>query len=638
MDWAPGPSHLESSSSSGFSQPPTHANAAFPFNQSVEGDFWGYAQEPTYSDANATGVEDLALGASFPNASSSPILADTNMGTIAGSNTNSVQADELFFSTDQAQASQHKLRSAPNSFGNTTNLDPPSLADSTFEIPGTGSAIIMSAAGAGTSGPPSQLFAAPHFSPFMHAQFEVENDLNAVNPIVPLRNFTGDSSRMTSNTNNPLTPLIPQQQPHIGHLAPQPSHSPMQNQYDSLIDTEEEARLNSQNSNQAHSRKRARGGNAQPQPATVTQQQNHDDESHSSLYLHPTGQQHQLASAPRVSAVRSPHVPLSVSPHIQSLSSGASQDSHDSPDSASNPLEREDAKKVKHQLTDRQRRAKIKESMDQLKALVPLEANQKADQATIVASSVQLVQNLKDEVQQLKMKLQQLEISHEHEARKAEERKIMLSRMPGHQPPLLSNSPFTSMMASLNGAGVAMWRIGLTGKIIEVNLVFELVSGFSAREIVGNSPCGPPLFGSLSIMPAAFLKAFSQVSALAPVADPTIETNNHNNSSSSSNSSSASDRSPNSPQQDAPYSPHSSASTHSHVSSPTATTTDASPLLKAEDTAGLSQALASAGADSSAGQGGSVAPLYANASISSFPVVPQAQLENFFPVRSKQHT
>lgn len=48
-----------------------------------------------------------------------------------------------------------------------------------------------------------------------------------------------------------------------------------------------------------------------------------------------------------------------------------------------------------------------------------------------------------------------------------------------------STAPFTSMMASLNGAGVSMWRIGLTGKIIEVNLVFELVSGFSAQEVIG---------------------------------------------------------------------------------------------------------------------------------------------------------
>jgi hypothetical protein len=56
--------------------------------------------------------------------------------------------------------------------------------------------------------------------------------------------------------------------------------------------------------------------------------------------------------------------------------------------------------------------------------------------------------------------------------------------------------------------------LGLTGKIIEVNLVFELVSGFSAAEVVGNTPCGPPLFGSLSIMPSAFLRAFSEVSAV----------------------------------------------------------------------------------------------------------------------------
>ena len=49
-------------------------------------------------------------------------------------------------------------------------------------------------------------------------------------------------------------------------------------------------------------------------------------------------------------------------------------------------------------MTDRQRRAKIKESMDQLKALVPLETNQKADQATIVAESVDMIKAMKEEL------------------------------------------------------------------------------------------------------------------------------------------------------------------------------------------------------------------------------------------------
>jgi len=42
-----------------------------------------------------------------------------------------------------------------------------------------------------------------------------------------------------------------------------------------------------------------------------------------------------------------------------------------------------------------------------------------------------------------------------------------------------------------------------------MNLVFELVSGFRAADVIGHTPCHPPMFGSLSIMPSAFLKAFA---------------------------------------------------------------------------------------------------------------------------------
>ncbi len=169
-------------------------------------------------------------------------------------------------------------------------------------------------------------------------------------------------------------------------------------------------------------------------------------------------------------------------------------------------------KKEKHQLTDRQRRAKIKESMDLLKAELPIETGVKADQATIVASSVALMKSLKDEVAELKEKLQAMELAQESEDAKLESKRLELrgrmlhaggggdgsSAASDEMIPPLSNAPFTSMMASLNGAGVSMLRMGLSGAIIEVNLVFELVSGFRAADVVGHTPCHPPMFGSLS--------------------------------------------------------------------------------------------------------------------------------------------
>ena len=104
------------------------------------------------------------------------------------------------------------------------------------------------------------------------------------------------------------------------------------------------------------------------------------------------------------------------------------------------------------------------------------------------------------------MQLQAMELRETQEANKYDARRSALhglarqqqqangqQQQQQQQVPLLSNSPFTSMMASLNGAGVAMWRLGLTGAILEVNLVFELVSGFSAREVIGSTPCHPPM-------------------------------------------------------------------------------------------------------------------------------------------------
>jgi len=67
--------------------------------------------------------------------------------------------------------------------------------------------------------------------------------------------------------------------------------------------------------------------------------------------------------------------------------------------------EKDVRKRLKHQVTDRKRRAKIKESMDALKDLIPLVPNQKSDQATVVATSVEFVRELKNEVVQLRSKI-----------------------------------------------------------------------------------------------------------------------------------------------------------------------------------------------------------------------------------------
>ena len=529
----------------------------------------------------------------------------------------------------------------------------PSLAHAGMNVPNNPNGNSLHLA----HGPPAHLFATP-FSPFQHAAFEVEDDLNGVNPSNLFRGTTGESGIYQQQQQQPIsaqhtTQLYqPQQQQQqqqqqaqpitIGQMTPQA----LMNQLSSLMGSSDLANVpsalplpslpnNTSPSSHASltpssanavstppsvpapsSRKRARGPSGQP----VAQQQHSIDLSEDLEEVRDLNASTFTVYPGSVPTPNTTNTSMMIDPS----------------------LDRDEAKKVKHQMTDRQRRAKIKESMDALKALVPLEPNQKADQATIVASSVTLVQNLKDEVAELRKKLQQMELNSAKEAMKLDSKRQAIRSVSGvpHQVPQLSNSPFTSMMASLNGAGVSMWRIGLTGKIIEVNLVFELVSGFSAGEVVGNTPCGPPLFGSLSIMPAAFLKAFSDVAAVPQVnsaGEPLehtvtlqkIEDQQHQHQQQSqhhiSPSSTASTVSPSlefpiSPDNPSPSSFGSTSGTSSCSSTP------GTPVIKQESIT----VNPSSTAQSNQSQA-SVAPLYANASISNFPVVPQTELQNFFP-------
>ena len=274
--------------------------------------------------------------------------------------------------------------------------------------------------------------------------------------------------------------------------------------------------------------------------------------------------------------------------------------------------DKEQQKKVKHQMTDRQRRAKIKESMDQLKALVPLEANQKADQATIVAESVDMIKNMKDEIASLRAKLAAMELtggSKDGVASQttpsspmelsAAQRKALL------QQSYASSSPLSAMLASLNGAGVSLLRLGLDGRVLEVNLVWEMVTGFSGADVVGRSPCSAPLYGSLSVMPKSFLRYFSTVSAAVST-----------------------------PMLDGSVSPVSS---NSSVGS---------PMLDGRGPASPASSTSSSGSDDglpplppsgvNTGRLASAAsPLFSNVTISSLPIVPHSELQSFYPFKCK---
>jgi len=63
---------------------------------------------------------------------------------------------------------------------------------------------------------------------------------------------------------------------------------------------------------------------------------------------------------------------------------------------------------MKRRLTDKQRRAKIKDGLEHLRSLVALHGNASSDQASIVNSSVDLVQQLVNEREGLKVQLRKV--------------------------------------------------------------------------------------------------------------------------------------------------------------------------------------------------------------------------------------
>lgn len=136
-------------------------------------------------------------------------------------------------------------------------------------------------------------------------------------------------------------------------------------------------------------------------------------------------------------------------------------------------------KKLKHQQTDRVRRARIKNHMDELKSLVVGDSTAKIDQATVVLASVNTIQGLKDHVHRLQQQVSTLQVSSSQ----------LLSRnqIQLNQQNTIAN-PLSYITPVLNAAGVCMWRVSLDARILEVNAVFSAITGFNSDELVGRSP------------------------------------------------------------------------------------------------------------------------------------------------------
>lgn len=99
---------------------------------------------------------------------------------------------------------------------------------------------------------------------------------------------------------------------------------------------------------------------------------------------------------------------------VSEVDSDDDNNDNNSIDADDNKNRHDSLRKQQHQKSDKQRRAKIKEGMDQLKTLVSMHGKlESPDQASIVAASIELVHSLRSEIIGLKG---QIDAAHTHNA------------------------------------------------------------------------------------------------------------------------------------------------------------------------------------------------------------------------------
>jgi len=151
--------------------------------------------------------------------------------------------------------------------------------------------------------------------------------------------------------------------------------------------------------------------------------------------------------------------------------------------------------------------------MDDLKALVIDDPNARPNQVSIVAASVNLLHDLKGEVSQLKQKLAAMEVANRQE--QTQQQLAVLQRHhtesstgSSHNSDTQIVSPLQYIMPSMNASGISVWRLHTSGTLLEVNMVFEMLSGHRNSTLVGKAPWQAPIYGCLSNVPQSFLRLF----------------------------------------------------------------------------------------------------------------------------------
>eukprot|EP00457_Paulinella_chromatophora_P004393 gb/GEZN01004405.1/.p1 GENE.gb/GEZN01004405.1/~~gb/GEZN01004405.1/.p1 ORF type:complete len:415 (+),score=59.60 gb/GEZN01004405.1/:218-1462(+) len=192
---------------------------------------------------------------------------------------------------------------------------------------------------------------------------------------------------------------------------------------------------------------------------------------------------------------------------------------------------KDEDRKMKHRLIDRARRRREKSSIEELKSLVTLEARERPDKATVVASAVRTIKDLKDKIAMLEQKLQDggseadsipnspglsMQSSHRDDSSAGScsdsdpcsplPNLLPLSPTPSSpssplQQGSLVSSPFgavamNNILHGLASAGVASVIIDIkTSQIRNVNTRFQSVSSFDRNNLIGRKFSEAPLYG-----------------------------------------------------------------------------------------------------------------------------------------------
>lgn len=215
----------------------------------------------------------------------------------------------------------------------------------------------------------------------------------------------------------------------------------------------------------------------------------------------------------------------SISPGLPSSSSSTSLPAVDSNNNGG-----ELTKQVKHQLSDRQRRLKIKLKLQELTSIVTSHHHlARTDQMSVISKSVDMLLSLQSQVAALTASLKVKEkekIRYENEMKTLQQQCTSFSHVLStlnNQGSLLSSPSVhlfnSSLSSSLIASGVSVCRLNIHGHIFEVNETFRMLTEYSLSELVGRSITSYPLYSSIYRVPSNLLSLFTPLPVLDEMDD-----------------------------------------------------------------------------------------------------------------------